>query len=94
MVASLDENFLSSSSCLQIGSGEHNLVMNVKFYHSAALACLKFVDSACLIIMNGERNHSMGVRWTGLPHSSKTDSDRLIKDNRRRHLSFFAHIES
>ena len=23
-----------------------------------------------------------GVRWTGLPHSPKTDSDRLIKDNR------------
>ena len=22
-----------------------------------------------------------GVRWTGLPHSPKTDSDRLIKDN-------------
>ena len=42
------------------------------------------LDDCCvqlLIIMDGERNHSMGVRWTGLPHSPKTDSDRPIKDN-------------
>ena len=28
-----------------------------------------------IIIMDGERNHSMGVQWTGLPHSPNTDSD-------------------
>ena len=46
------------------------------------------LDDCCvqlLIIMDGEYNHSMGVRWTGLPHSPKTDSDRLIKDNRGRY---------
>ena len=42
------------------------------------------LDDCCvqlLIVMDGERNYSMGVRWTGLPHSPKTDSDRLMKDN-------------
>ena len=24
---------------------------------------------------------ALGVSWTGLPHSPKTDRDRLIKDN-------------
>ena len=35
-----------------------------------------------MIIMDGERNYNMGVQWMGLPHSPKTDSDHLIKDNR------------
>ena len=34
-----------------------------------------------LIVMDGEHNHSMGVQWTGLPHSPKIKSDCLIKDN-------------
>ena len=44
------------------------------------------LDDCCgqlLIVMDGEPNHSMGVQMTGLlPHSSKTKSDRRIKDNR------------
>ena len=39
------------------------------------------VATSMLIIMDGERNHTWRVRWTGLPYSPKTDSDRLIKDN-------------
>ena len=34
-----------------------------------------------MIMKDGEHNHSMGVRWMGLPHSPETDSDHLIKDN-------------
>ena len=43
--------------------------------------------------MDGKYNHSMGSPMDGTPHSPKTDSDGLIKDNRlslnRRSLSVF-----
>ena len=35
--------------------------------------------------MDGEHNHSMGSLMDGTPHSPKTDSDFLIKDNRGRY---------
>ena len=39
--------------------------------------------------MDCERNHSIRIPMDGTPHSPKTDSDHLIKDNWRRHHSFF-----
>ena len=37
--------------------------------------------------MDCERNHSMGSPMDGTPHSLKTDSDCLIKDNQGRYCS-------
>ena len=34
-----------------------------------------------------------GVRWTGLPHSPKTDSDHLMKDNRHAVITLTIHYD-
>ena len=43
--------------------------------------------NSMLIIMDGERNHSMGSPKDRTPHSPKTNSDHLMKDKSRPLLS-------